>query len=68
MDKMVGFIKSYLPVFLLVLPMGMLSSTYFPLEHPVLVALNAGGRRSPLFFLHGDIAGGGFYSRAIHYC
>ena len=31
-----------LPVFLLVLPMGMLSSTYFPLEHPVLVALNAG--------------------------
>lgn len=29
-----------LPVFLLVLPMGMLSSTYFPLEHPVLVALN----------------------------
>ena len=29
-----------LPIFLLVLPMGMLSSTYFPLEHPVLVALN----------------------------
>ncbi len=29
-----------LPVFLLVLPMGLLSSTYFPLEHPVLVALN----------------------------
>jgi lipooligosaccharide transport system permease protein len=29
-----------LPVFLLVLPMGMLSSTYFPLEHPLLVALN----------------------------
>jgi len=29
-----------LPVFLLVLPMGMLSSTYFPLEHPVLLALN----------------------------
>ena len=29
-----------LPVFLVVLPMGMLSSTYFPLEHPVLVALN----------------------------
>jgi lipooligosaccharide transport system permease protein len=28
-----------LPVFLLVLPMGMLSSTYFPLAHPVLVAL-----------------------------
>jgi lipooligosaccharide transport system permease protein len=29
-----------LPVFLLVLPMGLLSSTYFPLEHPSLVALN----------------------------
>jgi lipooligosaccharide transport system permease protein len=29
-----------LPVFLLVLPMGLLSSTYFPLEHPTLVALN----------------------------
>ena len=29
-----------LPIFLVVLPMGMLSSTYFPLEHPVLVALN----------------------------
>jgi lipooligosaccharide transport system permease protein len=29
-----------LPVFLLVLPMGLLSSTYFPLETPVLVALN----------------------------
>ncbi len=29
-----------LPVFLLVLPMGLLSSTYFPLEHPALVALN----------------------------
>jgi lipooligosaccharide transport system permease protein len=29
-----------LPVFLLVLPMGLLSSTYFPLEHPLLVALN----------------------------
>jgi lipooligosaccharide transport system permease protein len=29
-----------LPVFLLALPMGLLSSTYFPLEHPVLVALN----------------------------
>jgi ABC-type polysaccharide/polyol phosphate export permease len=27
-------------VFLLVLPMGLLSSTYFPLEHPVLIALN----------------------------
>jgi lipooligosaccharide transport system permease protein len=29
-----------LPIFILVLPMGLLSSTYFPLEHPVLVALN----------------------------
>jgi lipooligosaccharide transport system permease protein len=29
-----------LPVFILVLPMGLLSSTYFPLEHPLLVALN----------------------------
>jgi lipooligosaccharide transport system permease protein len=29
-----------LPVFLLVLPMGLLSSTYFPLEHPALVALS----------------------------
>ena len=37
-----------LPVFLLVLPMGMLSSTYFPLEHPVLVALNVG---NPLYHL-----------------
>jgi lipooligosaccharide transport system permease protein len=29
-----------LPVFLLVLPMGLLSSTYFPLANPVLVALS----------------------------
>ncbi len=29
-----------LPVFLLVIPMGMMSATYFPLEHPVLVALS----------------------------
>ena len=29
-----------LPVFLLVLPMGMLSSTYFPLDHPWLVWVN----------------------------
>ena len=29
-----------LPVFLLVLPMGLLSSTYFPLEGPVLAAIN----------------------------
>jgi lipooligosaccharide transport system permease protein len=29
-----------LPVFLLVIPMGMLSATYFPLEHPALVAVS----------------------------
>lgn len=37
-----------LPVFLLVLPMGLLSSTYFPLEHPGLVALNLA---NPLYHL-----------------
>ena len=37
-----------LPVFLLVLPMGLLSSTYFPLEHPWLVALNL---TNPLYHL-----------------
>jgi lipooligosaccharide transport system permease protein len=37
-----------LPVFILVLPMGLLSSTYFPLEHPVLVALNL---LNPLYHL-----------------
>jgi lipooligosaccharide transport system permease protein len=37
-----------LPIFLLVLPMGFLSSTYFPLEHPVLVALNLA---NPLYHL-----------------
>jgi lipooligosaccharide transport system permease protein len=37
-----------LPVFLLVLPMGLLSSTYFPLEQPVLVALNG---INPLYHL-----------------
>jgi len=37
-----------LPVFLLVLPMGLLSSTYFPLEHPVLVTLNLA---NPLYHL-----------------
>ena len=36
------------PIFLLVLPMGLLSSTYFPLEHPVLVALN---QVNPLYHL-----------------
>ena len=37
-----------LPVFLLVLPMGLLSSTYFPLTHPVLVTLNLA---NPLYHL-----------------
>jgi len=37
-----------LPIFLLVLPMGLLSSTYFPLEHPALVALNLA---NPLYHL-----------------
>lgn len=37
-----------LPVFLLVLPMGLLSSTYFPLTQPVLVALNLA---NPLYHL-----------------
>jgi hypothetical protein len=32
---------------------------------PALVALHPGGTRPPLFFLHGDIAGGGFYSRGL---
>ena len=37
-----------LPVFVLVLPMGLLSSTYFPLEHPLLVAVNLA---NPLYHL-----------------
>src|SRR5262249_35274805 len=37
-----------LPIFLLVLPMGLLPSTYFPLEHPALVALNLA---NPLYHL-----------------
>jgi lipooligosaccharide transport system permease protein len=37
-----------LPVFLLVLPMGLLSSTYFPLDHPVLIAVNLA---NPLYHL-----------------
>jgi lipooligosaccharide transport system permease protein len=37
-----------LPVFLLVLPLGFLSSTYFPLEHPLLLALST---VNPLFHL-----------------
>jgi len=35
-------------VFLLVLPMGLLSSTYFPLDHPVLIAVNLA---NPLYHL-----------------
>jgi lipooligosaccharide transport system permease protein len=37
-----------LPVFLLVIPMGMMSATYFPLEHPALVALSLA---NPLYHL-----------------
>lgn len=37
-----------LPVFLLVIPMGLLSGTYFPITHPVLVAVNAA---NPLYHL-----------------
>jgi lipooligosaccharide transport system permease protein len=37
-----------LPVFILVLPMGLLSSTYFPLEQPVLLTLNLA---NPLYHL-----------------
>ena len=37
-----------LPIFLLVLPMGLMSATYFPLEHPVLIALSA---VNPLYHL-----------------
>jgi lipooligosaccharide transport system permease protein len=37
-----------LPVFILVLPMGLLSSTYFPVENPALVAINVA---NPLFHL-----------------
>ena len=37
-----------LPIFLLVLPMGFMSATYFPLEHPVLVALSV---VNPLYHL-----------------
>ena len=29
------------------------------------VAINAGGRRPPIFFLHGDFVGGGFYARPL---
>jgi amino acid adenylation domain-containing protein len=32
---------------------------------PPVLALNCAGTRPPLFFLHGDFAGGGFYSRAL---
>ena len=37
-----------LPVFLVVIPMGLLSGTYFPITHPVLAALSAG---NPLYHL-----------------
>jgi lipooligosaccharide transport system permease protein len=37
-----------LPVFLLVLPMGFMSATYFPLEHPTLIALSLA---NPLYHL-----------------
>jgi lipooligosaccharide transport system permease protein len=37
-----------LPIFLLVLPMGFMSATYFPLEHPVLAALSV---VNPLYHL-----------------
>jgi lipooligosaccharide transport system permease protein len=36
------------PIFLLVLPMGLMSATYFPLEHPVLLALSVA---NPLYHL-----------------
>lgn len=37
-----------LPVFLVVIPMGLLSGTYFPITHPVLAALSAA---NPLYHL-----------------
>ena len=37
-----------LPVFLLVIPMGMMSATYFPLDHPVVAAISLG---NPLYHL-----------------
>jgi len=37
-----------LPVFLLVIPMGMLSATYFPMEHPALAAVSLA---NPLYHL-----------------
>jgi amino acid adenylation domain-containing protein len=32
---------------------------------PAVVTLNAGGRRPPVFFFHGDMAGGGFYALRV---
>lgn len=32
---------------------------------PPMLVLNSAGARRPLFFLHGDFAGGGFYSRSL---
>ena len=37
-----------LPVFLVVIPMGLLSGTYFPITHPVLTTLSAA---NPLYHL-----------------
>jgi ABC-type polysaccharide/polyol phosphate export permease len=37
-----------LPVFLVVIPMGLLSGTYFPITHPVLATLSAA---NPLYHL-----------------
>jgi ABC-type polysaccharide/polyol phosphate export permease len=49
-----------LPIFLLVLPLGFASATYFPLSHPVLVAI---ATVNPLYHLaeglRGLLLGGG---------
>ena len=49
-----------LPVFLLVIPLALVSGTYFPLDHPVARVLNAG---NPLYHLaegfRGVLVGGG---------
>ena len=37
---------------------------FAPRISPV-VAINAGGSRTPMFFLHGDFTGGGFFSNAL---
>ena len=43
---------------------GAMRSPPEELAAPV-IALNGGGTRPPLVFLHGDLSGGGFYSRAL---